>query len=109
MKQHAISKEEIVDRLIYALVNEGARILEEGYALRAVDIDIIYLTGYGFPAHRGGPMWYADTVGLKKVYDRICEFHKQHGELWEPAPLLKRLAEEGSSFANYSREQATTA
>ncbi|HWS16385.1 MAG TPA: 3-hydroxyacyl-CoA dehydrogenase NAD-binding domain-containing protein, partial [Candidatus Elarobacter sp.] len=85
VKQHAISKEEIVDRLIYALVNEGARILEEGYALRAVDIDIIYLTGYGFPAHRGGPMWYADTVGLKKVYDRVCEFHKQHGELWEPA------------------------
>ena len=67
--------EEIVDRCIYALVNEGARILEEGFALRAVDIDIIYLNGYGFPAYRGGPMWYADTVGLKKVYDRICEFH----------------------------------
>ncbi len=104
VKQHAISKEEIVDRLIYALVNEGARILEEGYALRAVDIDIIYLTGYGFPAHRGGPMWYADTVGLKKVYDRICEFHKQHGELWEPAPLLKRLAEEGKGFADFDQK-----
>ncbi len=109
IKQHAISKEEIVDRLIYALVNEGARILEEGYALRAVDIDIIYLTGYGFPAHRGGPMWYADTVGLKKVYDRISEFHKQHGELWEPAPLLKRLVEKDMSFANFIKEPGAAA
>jgi 3-hydroxyacyl-CoA dehydrogenase len=109
VKQHAISKEEIVDRLIYALVNEGARILEEGYALRAVDIDIIYLTGYGFPAHRGGPMWYADTVGLKTVYDRVCEFHKQHGELWEPAPLLKRLAEEDKGFADFNNETSAAA
>ena len=109
VKQHAISKEEIVDRLIYALVNEGARILAEGFALRAVDIDIIYLTGYGFPAHRGGPMWYADTVGLKKVYDRISEFHKQHGELWEPAPLLKRLVEEGKSFAGFIKEPSAAA
>jgi 3-hydroxyacyl-CoA dehydrogenase len=109
VKQHAISKEEIVDRLIYALVNEGARILEEGYALRAVDIDIIYLTGYGFPAHRGGPMWYADTVGLKKVYDRVCEFHQQHGELWEPAPLLKRRAEEGKGFADFDQKASVAA
>ena len=106
IKQHEISKEEeIVDRLLYALVNEGARILEEGYALRAVDIDIIYLTGYGFPGHRGGPMWYADTVGLKKVYERIQQFHKEHGENWEPAPLLKRLAEEGKSFTNLDKEK----
>ncbi|HEX4604967.1 MAG TPA: 3-hydroxyacyl-CoA dehydrogenase NAD-binding domain-containing protein, partial [Candidatus Angelobacter sp.] len=101
IQQHAISKEEIVDRLLYALVNEGARILEEGYALRAVDIDIIYLNGYGFPAFRGGPMWYADTVGLKKVYERIQQFHQEHGELWEPTPLLKRLAEEGKGFADF--------
>jgi 3-hydroxyacyl-CoA dehydrogenase len=107
--QREISKEEIVDRCVYALVNEGARILEEGYALRAVDIDIIYLNGYGFPAHRGGPMWYADTIGLKQVYDRIEEFHKQHGELWEPAPLLKRLAEEGKKFADFHKEQSATA
>jgi 3-hydroxyacyl-CoA dehydrogenase len=109
IKQHEISKEEIVDRLLYALVNEGARILEEGFALRAVDIDIIYLTGYGFPAHRGGPMWYADTVGLKKVYERIQEFHKQHGELWEPAPLLKKLAEEGKGFADLDKETSKAA
>jgi len=107
--QREISKEEIVDRCVYALVNEGARILEEGYALRAVDIDIIYLNGYGFPAHRGGPMWYADTMGMKQVYDRIEEFHKQHGELWEPAPLLKRLAEEGKKFADFHKEQSATA
>jgi 3-hydroxyacyl-CoA dehydrogenase len=103
IQQRQISKEEIVDRCIYALVNEGARILEEGYALRAVDIDIIYLNGYGFPAYRGGPMWYADTVGLKKVYDRIREFHAQHGFWWEPAPLLKKLAEQGKTFADFDK------
>jgi 3-hydroxyacyl-CoA dehydrogenase len=107
--QREVSKQEIVDRCVYALVNEGARILEEGYALRAVDIDIIYLNGYGFPAHRGGPMWYADTIGLEKVYDRVREFHKQHGELWEPAPLLKRLAEEGKRFGDFHKEQSATA
>ncbi len=107
--QRQISREEIVDRCLYALVNEGARILEESYALRSGDIDIIYVNGYGFPAHRGGPMWYADTVGLKNVYSRVLEFHKQHGELWEPAPLLKQLAAQGKTFADYSKEQRATA
>jgi 3-hydroxyacyl-CoA dehydrogenase len=107
--QRQISAAEIVDRCIYALVNEGARILEEGYALRAVDIDIIYLNGYGFPAYRGGPMWHADTVGLQNVYQRICEFHQQHGELWAPAPLLKRLAESGKTFAEFDKEQVAAA
>jgi 3-hydroxyacyl-CoA dehydrogenase len=107
--QRRISREEIVDRCIYALVNEGARILEEGYALRAVDIDIIYLNGYGFPAYRGGPMWYADTVGLKNVCARIQEFHQQHGELWEPATLLRQLAESGKTFADYNKEQHAAA
>jgi 3-hydroxyacyl-CoA dehydrogenase len=109
IQQRQISKEEIVDRCLYALVNEGARILEEGYALRAVDIDIIYINGYGFPAYRGGPMWYADTVGLKKVYDRICAFHAQHGYWWEPAPLLKRLAEQGSKFADFDKKASAAA
>jgi len=107
--QRQISREEILDRCLYALVNEGARILEEGLALRAVDIDIIYINGYGFPAYRGGPMWYADRVGLKKVYDRVAEFHQQHGELWQPAPLLKQLADQGKGFADYSREHGATA
>ena len=106
ISQRQVSAAEVVDRCLFALVNEGARILEEGYALRAVDIDIIYLNGYGFPAHRGGPMWYADTVGLKKVYDRVCEFRHQHGEHWEPAPLLKRLAETNQTFAQFNQERS---
>jgi 3-hydroxyacyl-CoA dehydrogenase len=107
--QRQISASEITDRCLYALVNEGARILEEGYALRASDIDIIYIYGYGFPAHRGGPMWYADAVGLKRVYDRISEFHRQHGEIWQPAPLLKQLAEQGKTFAEFGKEQGAAA
>ena len=90
-------------------MNEGARILEEGYALRAVDIDIIYLNGYGFPAYRGGPMWYADTVGLKNVYERIREFEKQYGELWTPAPLLQRLVEQGKTFAKLDSQASAAA
>jgi len=107
--QRNISSAEIVDRCIYALVNEGARILEEGIALRAVDIDIIYLNGYGFPAYRGGPMWYADGVGLDKVYGRISEFHRLYGEIWEPAPVLKRLADGGKTFAEFIKEQGVIA
>ena len=104
--QRQISASEITDRCIYALVNEGARILQEGYALRASDIDIIYLNGYGFPSYRGGPMWYADTVGLKQVYDRVCELHRQHGEIWRPAPLLQQLVEQGKTFADFAKEGA---
>ncbi|MBA3259757.1 MAG: enoyl-CoA hydratase/isomerase family protein [Gemmatimonadales bacterium] len=91
-----IDDSEIVDRLVYALVNEGARILEEGIAARASDIDVVYLTGYGFPRARGGPMFYADQVGLDQVLLRVREFaHNPHGDpaFWTPAPLLKRLAE----------------
>ena len=102
--QRQVSAQEIVERCIYSMVNEGARILEEGIALRSGDIDIIYLNGYGFPNYRGGPMWYADTVGLKKVYERVCEFHQQLGELWAPAPLLRELAAEGKGFADFTRE-----
>jgi len=94
-----IPDQEIVQRLVYALVNEGARILEEGIAQRASDIDLIYVNGYGFPAWRGGPMFYADTVGLDKVYARVCEFERQHGAFWKPAPLLERLAKAGKTFS----------
>jgi 3-hydroxyacyl-CoA dehydrogenase len=107
--RHTITPEEIIERTQYALINEGAKILEEGIAIRAVDIDIIYLNGYGYPAWRGGPMWYADTVGLKKVYDRVSEFHEQHGELWEPAPLLKQLAEADKTFADFDKEKGRAA
>jgi 3-hydroxyacyl-CoA dehydrogenase len=109
--RRSITDEEIIERSIYIMINEGAKILEEGYALRAADIDVIYLTGYGFPGYRGGPMWYADTVGLKNVRDRIAEFHQKHGEFWEPAPLLAKLADEGKTFADYdaTREHAVAA
>ena len=94
IERRQITDPEIIERCIYVMINEGARILEEGHASRASDIDAIYFSGYGFPAYRGGPMWYADTVGLQKVCDKIQEFH------WEPAPLLKRLAQEGKTFAS---------
>ncbi len=105
IQRRPISNQEILDRCIYTLVNEGARILEEGYAQRAADIDVIYLTGYGFPNYRGGPMWYADTVGLKQVYESVRDFHQRFGQRWEPAPLLKRLAETGGKFASFERHQ----
>jgi 3-hydroxyacyl-CoA dehydrogenase len=95
IERRTIDDQEIIERCIYALVNEGARILEDGMALRAGDIDTIYLAGYGFPVYRGGPMWYAETVGLPEVYRRIEKLHGSHGELWTPAPLLARLAASG--------------
>jgi 3-hydroxyacyl-CoA dehydrogenase len=94
-----ISDEEIVERCVYALVNEGARILEEGIAAKASDVDMVYLTGYGFPLFRGGPMLYADTVGLVNVERAMRKYREQTGDaFWEPAPLLSRLAAEGKTF-----------
>jgi 3-hydroxyacyl-CoA dehydrogenase len=99
VKPRSISDEEIVARCLYALANEGAYILEEGIALRASDIDMVYLTGYGFPPYRGGPMFYADTVGLDKVLKSIEGFRKGYqGAQWKPAPLLAKLAKEGRKF-----------
>lgn len=95
---HKVTDAEIVDRCIYALVNEGARILEDGIAARASDIDIVYLTGYGFPAHRGGPMRYADEVGLYRVARKLREFAASGNRFWEPAKLISRLAAEGGSL-----------
>ncbi|MGB5626723.1 MAG: 3-hydroxyacyl-CoA dehydrogenase family protein, partial [Woeseiaceae bacterium] len=95
IERRAIPDDEIVDRLVYALVNEGMRILEEGIAQRPGDIDIVYVYGYGFPASRGGPMHYADAVGVKHVYERVLEFSERFGaEAWAPAPLLVQLATE---------------
>ena len=94
-----IADDEIVERCIYALANEGARILDEGIALRASDIDMVYLTGYGFPPYRGGPMFYADQVGLDKVLSSIKRFQDGYqGSQWQPAPLLAKLAKEGRRF-----------
>ncbi|AMO25079.1 3-hydroxyacyl-CoA dehydrogenase NAD-binding domain-containing protein [Ramlibacter solisilvae] len=96
-----ISDEEIVQRLVFSLVNEAAHILEEGIAARASDIDMVYITGYGFPMHRGGPMLYADQVGLFNVVQAMKRFQKNprdDAKFWEPAPLLARLAAEGKTF-----------
>jgi 3-hydroxyacyl-CoA dehydrogenase len=98
IERRQITDQEILERCMYALVNEGAEILEEGIALRASDIDIVYIYGYGFPRYRGGPMFYADTVGTAKVYESVKRFHDAHGESWTPAPLLERLAREGGKF-----------
>lgn len=97
-----VSDEEIVQRLVYALVNEGAKILEEGIASKSGDIDMVYLTGYGFPIHRGGPMHYASEVGLFNVVQSMKRFARNpldDARAWEPAPLLARLAAEGKAFA----------
>ncbi len=103
--RRTVSPEEIIERTIFAVINEGAQILEDGIALRAADSDIVFINGYGFPAHRGGPMWFADTIGLERVHERICEFEQRHGSLWTPSPLLSRLVREGKSFADFDRRR----
>lgn len=103
IQRRNIQENEIAQRCIYAMVNEGARVLEEGVALRPVDIDIVFLNGYGFPAWRGGPMFYADTIGLESILARIKEFERQFGpDLWQPSPLLKELAAAGKTFGSLS-------
>jgi len=105
IEQRRISEEEILERCLYPLINEGARILEEGIAQRPSDIDVVYVYGYAFPAAKGGPMHYADQVGLKNVYDKINEFRGRYGEqYWKPAPLLEKLAGEGKTFAEWGKE-----
>ena len=107
IERKAISSDAIVERCMMALINEGAKILGEGIAYRASDIDVVYVNGYGYPPYRGGPMHYADQLGLKNVYAKICEYADTFGERWwKPAPLLKELAEAGKSFADYDRENA---
>jgi 3-hydroxyacyl-CoA dehydrogenase len=96
--QRTFTDQEIVERCIYALVNEGARIVADGSAERASDIDVIYANGYGFPAWRGGPMFHADRVGLSRIHERISAFHREHGDRWSPAPLVSELAASGGTF-----------
>ena len=103
IERREIDNDEILERCLYQLVNVGAQILDEGMALRALDIDVIYIAGYGFPAYRGGPMFWADAIGLDEVLAKIRKFHEELGEEWRPAPLLERLVRDGKSFAEYSR------
>ncbi len=98
-----ISDEEILQRCIYSLINEGAKILEEDLAIRASDIDVIWQHGYGFPRWRGGPMFYADTVGLAEVVKTLDHFHAEWGDKWEPTALLRELADSGSSFKEWDK------
>ncbi len=96
-----VSDQEILERCMYPLVNEGAKILDEGLAQRASDIDVVWMYGYGFPRYRGGPMFWADLVGLGTIYDMMRRLHDEHGDYWlEPAPLLKQLAEQGRGFGD---------
>lgn len=95
-----ISPEEIIKRCVYGMINEGAKLLEQGIALRASDIDIVYVTGYGFPAKRGGPMYYADRIGVANVYADIRRFYDAYGYWWKPAPLLEKLAASNGRFAD---------
>jgi 3-hydroxyacyl-CoA dehydrogenase len=105
LSRRKVGDEEIVQRALYSLINEGARILEEGIALRASDIDVVYLTGYGFPDFRGGPLFYADTVGLPNILRTMREFARGYQpDAWEPAPLLKQLASEGKTFASWGKQ-----
>ena len=106
IKPRTIDDSEIVERCVYALINEGARLLEQGFALRASDIDVVYLNGYGFPNWRGGPMFYADLNGLKTIVSRLQTFHKELGPRWSPAPLLERLAAEDRRFRDYNQRSA---
>lgn len=94
----AVSKEEIVTRILTSMVNEAARIVEEGIALRASDVDVVYAHGYGFPKHQGGPMFWAERRGLDKVLADVERYHAEHGKLWAPAPLLVQLAAKGGGW-----------
>jgi len=96
--RRVVSEQEVLARVTAALANEGARVLEEGYASRAGDIDVIYCYGFGFPRYRGGPMYYADTIGLPTVLARIREYRERLGDHWKPAPLLETLAAQGRGF-----------
>jgi len=104
--QIEVSDEEIIERLMFSMVNEGALILQEGIAARPSDIDVVYAHGYGMPRYRGGPMHYADAVGIEKVVSSISKYRDRYGDLyWTPAALLTKLADSGKSFADWAREQ----
>jgi 3-hydroxyacyl-CoA dehydrogenase len=103
--QRQFSDEEIVERSFLGMINEGARLLKEGVALRASDIDIIYVNGYGFPAWRGGPMFYADCLGLPHVVARLGALERELGSRWSAAPLLCELADSESSFREFDKSR----
>jgi 3-hydroxyacyl-CoA dehydrogenase len=105
-QRNGITAEEIVERGLLRLINTGAELLDEGIALRASDIDTIYLNGYGFQAWRGGPMWQADHLGVAKVAEKIKAYHERYGARWTPAPLIETLAASGGSFADRDKAKS---
>ena len=98
INRRQVSDEEILKRCVYPMINEAAKILEEGIATRASDIDVIWVYGYGWPIYRGGPMRYADHIGLENIYNDLLKFKEEHGDEWTPAPLLEKLVKEGKGF-----------
>ncbi|MGH7272208.1 MAG: 3-hydroxyacyl-CoA dehydrogenase family protein, partial [Polyangiaceae bacterium] len=105
--RRAVTDDEILDRCMYSMIREGIQILEEGIALRASDVDTVWINGYGFPPHRGGPMFYADTVGLPKVHARIVELAAAHGKSWTPPELLVRLVKDKQPLSSLDAAQST--
>ena len=106
IERRRIDDNEVLKRCLYPLINIGAQLLDDGIALRASDIDVVYIYGYGFPKYRGGPMYYADQLGIQNIYRDILALHQEYGDVWRPAPLLRKLAEEGSSFAAWDAANA---
>ncbi|MEM7469413.1 MAG: 3-hydroxyacyl-CoA dehydrogenase family protein [Pseudomonadota bacterium] len=106
VEQIEVGDQEIIERLLFAMINEGALVLEEGIAMLPGDIDVVFANGYGMPRYRGGPMCYADTVGVKNVYEAMLKYRERYGDMhWTPAPLLEKIANEGGSFEQWNAER----
>ena len=104
ISQRDITDDEIIERLMYSMINEGALILGEGIATKSSDIDVVFVHGYGMPRYRGGPMCYADEIGLDTVIAGMEKYKARYGDMyWEPAPLLKELSQSGKQFADWSK------
>jgi len=101
-ERRKFSDEEILERYLYSIINAGAHVLEEGLALRSSDIDVIWHYGYGFPRYHGGPMFYADLIGLNKIYEKVSQYYDEYGDWLRPSKLLKSLADTGKSFGSFS-------
>ena len=97
-KQHAFSDDEVLHRLLFSSINEMCKILEEGKAIRASDLDVMWLNGFGFPRYRGGPMYWGDTIGAERIYNQVAAWHQQFGDRWKPSQLLRETAEKGGKL-----------
>jgi 3-hydroxyacyl-CoA dehydrogenase len=106
--QRQLDADEILKRLLFASVNEACKLLDEGKALRASDVDVMWLHGFGFPRYRGGLMYWADTIGVREVYNQIAAWHQRYGERWAPSPLLRRLAEAGTPLREAQGNRKST-